>query len=86
VFRAGDRLPDRTRESGLCPDYRLFSPCVLTHSALPAPGLSPIQYIPVVFQVDNRANSGARVRCEPVVSAHSKKCDHGMMTMVRCYS
>jgi hypothetical protein len=24
VFRASDRLPDRTRKSGLCPDCRLF--------------------------------------------------------------
>ena len=40
---------------------------------MPAPGPSPIQYNPVVFQVDNRANSGARVRCEPLVSGHFQK-------------
>jgi hypothetical protein len=69
VFRASDRLPDRTRRSGYVrmPTIR---PSGLMHSALLAPGPSLIQYNPVVFQVDNRANSGAKVRYEPVVSAH----------------
>jgi hypothetical protein len=57
----------------------------LMHSALLAPGPSLTEYNPVVCQVDNRANSGARVRCDPAVFAHFQS-DHGMMTMVRSYS